>query len=80
MMKTYRVEGMTCEKCSAAVTRSIQTLSPGATVDVRLDSETVTVGGLDDQDTIAQAIEQAGFRFVGLAESRNSTGKGCCHA
>jgi copper chaperone len=65
MSQSYRVDGMTCGGCAASVTKAIQAVEPAAEVEVDLDKKTVTVRGLDDDDAIAGAVEDAGFDFGG---------------
>lgn len=67
MTNTYRVDGMSCGKCAASVEKSIKSSAPAAQVSVNLEAKTVTVAGCDDEKTLACAIEDAGFTFVGKA-------------
>ena len=67
MSDTYLVTGMTCEGCVRAVTNAIQRAVPGAGVEVDLASGKVTVEGADDEQAIAQAVDDAGFGFEGSA-------------
>jgi copper chaperone CopZ len=58
----YRIPGLSCEHCRAAVTREVRTV-PGVTgVDVDLGAKLVTVtgAGLDDQ-ALRAAIDEAGY-------------------
>ena len=67
MKRSYRVEGMTCEGCARSVTTAIRSSAPNADVEVavELQENRVTVEGLEDEQTIARAIEDAGFTFSG---------------
>ncbi len=65
MSTTYKVEGMSCGGCVNAVTQAIQALAPRAEVNVELDGGLVRVDGADDDAVIAQAVDNAGFTFVG---------------
>ena len=56
---------MTCDGCAKAVTNAIKTAVPEAVVEVDLDSKQVTVEGADDDGTIQQAVEGAGFEYGG---------------
>jgi len=62
---TYRVTGMTCEHCVAAVSGEVTKL-PGVTeVQVDLDTGTVAVTSdqpLSDAD-VARAVDDAGYRI-----------------
>ena len=67
MSDTYLVSGMTCEGCVRAVTNAIERAIPGATVAVDLDSGKVTIDGADGDKLVAEAVDDAGFTFGGLA-------------
>lgn len=65
MAKTYKVLGMSCDGCAKSVTKAIQLTTPEATVEVNLDAKEVSVEGVDDNETIRQAVEKAGFEYAG---------------
>ena len=65
MAKTYKVLGMSCDGCAKSVTNAIQLAAPAATVEVDLDAKEVVVEGIDDNETIQQAVEKAGFEYAG---------------
>lgn len=65
MEKTYQVEGMTCGGCAQAVEKAINAAAPAATVKVDLENRQVTVGGINDDALVAQAVEEAGFDYGG---------------
>ncbi len=70
MAKVYKVLGMTCGGCASSVTKAIQTASPEATVDVDLEANEVNIegpGGVIEDATIKQAVENAGFEYAGPA-------------
>ncbi|CAA6603387.1 Heavy metal transport/detoxification protein [Rhodospirillaceae bacterium LM-1] len=67
MTQTYRVDGMSCGKCAASVEKSIKSSAPAALVTVNLEAKTVAVAGCDDEAAISNAIEDAGFTFLGKA-------------
>ncbi len=70
MAKVYKVLGMTCGACASSVTKAIQAASPEAVVDVDLEANEVNVegpGGIIDDATIKQAVENAGFEYAGPA-------------
>jgi copper chaperone len=62
---TYRVPGMTCEHCRAAVTEEVNTVSGVDSVAVDLDSKLVRVSGtaLDDA-ALRAAIDEAGYEVA----------------
>jgi len=66
MNNTYTVHGMTCGGCANAVTNAITKAAPNATVKVDLDAKTITVEDTDAA-TVKQAVEGAGFEFLGEA-------------
>jgi len=66
MSDTYKVLGMTCGGCAKSVTNAIQAAAPGSEVDVNLEAKSVSVSGADE-NTVKQAVEDAGFEFAGAA-------------
>ena len=65
--QTWTVTGMTCGHCVASVTEEVQEI-PGVTgVDVVLESGTVTVTSEQPlaDDTVREAVEEAGYRLAG---------------
>jgi len=64
MSETYKVIGMSCGGCVKSVTNAILDVAPGAKVEVNLDEKTVSVNGADEA-TVKQAVEDAGFEFLG---------------
>jgi copper chaperone len=67
MQKTYRVEGMTCCGCANSIEQAIKTVAPDAMVEVDVAASEVTVKGIDDDELIKAAVEDAGFDFGGIA-------------
>jgi copper chaperone len=65
MTETYRVGGMNCGGCVAAVTRAIHRLDPKAKVQVDLDSGNVRVDGIASRDAVRRAVEDAGYSVEG---------------
>jgi copper chaperone CopZ len=62
---TYRVVGMTCDHCTAAVTDEVAKLDGVASVDVDLDTKLVRVHGGDvDAAAVIAAIDEAGYDAV----------------
>ena len=64
--ETYRVSGMTCEHCIAAVTDEITSLPGVASVSIALvagGTSDVTVDSADalDRDDVARAVDEAGY-------------------
>jgi copper chaperone len=63
-----QVDGMTCEGCAAAVTRTIHRLDPSADIDVDLAHGRVRVTTCAQSVQVAEAINKAGY------EARAMTG------
>jgi len=61
-----QVEGMTCQGCVNAVTKAIQRLDPGASVDVDLDQGRVHVTTEAQSVEIAQALNAAGYEATAM--------------
>jgi copper chaperone len=62
---TYRVPGMTCEHCKAAITEEVGQLAGVAAVQVDLDAKLVRVSGPDvDRAAVIAAIDEAGYEAV----------------
>lgn len=62
---TYSVPDVSCAHCQAAITSEVSTVAGVESVDVDLDTKTVTVRGepLDEQAIIA-AIDDAGYEVA----------------
>ncbi|MCW8881028.1 MAG: heavy-metal-associated domain-containing protein [Sedimenticola sp.] len=67
MSKTYKVEGMSCGGCASSVEQAIKAVAQQASVEVKLEGGLVTVSGVEDENLVKQAVEDAGFTFTGLA-------------
>ncbi len=60
-MDTYRVEGMSCGHCEAAVREELEKVSGVEAVAVDLASKQVVVRGDFDDGAVRAAIEEAGY-------------------
>lgn len=60
---SYKVPGMHCGHCEAAVKQEISQVAGVESVEVDLETKLVTIGGeaLDD-DALRAAIDEAGYR------------------
>jgi copper chaperone len=67
---TYRVDGMSCEGCARAVTAAVRKQAPDAFVEVDVSMGMVRVGGEAGESKVREAVERAGFTWVGIAPSR----------
>jgi copper chaperone CopZ len=62
---TYRVPGMSCEHCRAAVTNELSSVAGVESVAVDLDEKLVTVhGGSLDDAALRAAIDEAGYEVA----------------
>jgi Copper chaperone len=68
-LRTYRVNGMTCEGCVRAVTNALRKANPAADVHVDLTGGTVAVAGIDSDEQVRMAMERAGFEFLGAFDA-----------
>ncbi|NVK18102.1 MAG: heavy-metal-associated domain-containing protein [Methylocystaceae bacterium] len=67
MSNSYIVEGMSCGHCVQAVTNALKNIKEDADIQIDLDQKKVTVSQIDDETAIKEAIEDAGFDFIGKA-------------
>jgi copper chaperone len=59
---TYRVDGMTCDHCKAAVNSEVAKVAGLKAVDVDLETKLVRVSGdRVDHDAIVAAVDEAGY-------------------
>ncbi|MHA6801207.1 heavy-metal-associated domain-containing protein [Bounagaea algeriensis] len=65
MSTTYVVEGMSCDHCVQAVRSELGELSAVSDVAVDLSSGRVTVTGEAAEDSVREAIAEAGYEVVG---------------
>ena len=63
---TFRVEGMTCDRCRTAVTSEISAVLDVERVTVDIESGTVTVSATQpvDRSDIAAAVDGAGYTLL----------------
>ncbi len=62
---TYKIAGMSCQGCVSSVTRALTAALPTTTITVQLDSGLAQVAGSHDPKAVQQAVDDAGFDFVG---------------
>ncbi|SAL03306.1 heavy metal transport/detoxification protein [Caballeronia fortuita] len=65
-MTEFEVQGMSCQHCVAAVTRSIQEIDPHARVRVDLERGRVAVESAQSNEALKDAIDEAGYTVVGV--------------
>jgi len=66
-MYEFRVEGMSCNHCVSAVTKSVLGIDGAAKVQVDLPNRIVRVGSSLDLDIIKDAIVEAGYSVTGAS-------------
>ncbi|HEY1611050.1 MAG TPA: heavy-metal-associated domain-containing protein [Paraburkholderia sp.] len=68
-MIQFKVEGMSCQHCVAAVTRAIHEHDAAAQVQVDLPAGRVSVESSQAADVLKAAIDDAGYTVVGTANA-----------
>lgn len=68
-MYELKVEGMSCNHCVNAVTKSVQAVDPAAKVDVDLASQTVRVNSSASMEQVAAAVDDAGYPVLSRSAS-----------
>jgi copper chaperone len=63
-MTEFQVEGMSCQHCVAAVTRSIRDIDNQAQVSVDLEQGRVVVESSQPADALKDAIDEAGYTVL----------------
>ena len=60
--RIYRVPGMSCDHCRAAITAEVTAVDGVETIDVDLDAKLVCVTGQNlDDATLVGAVDEAGY-------------------
>jgi copper chaperone len=57
----FHIDNMTCGGCARAVTRAIQSVDPGASIDTDPPSRLVKVDTAASQEQVVAALREAGF-------------------
>lgn len=66
-MYEFKVDGMSCNHCVQAITKSLTKLDSRAKVQVDLASKLVKVDSVEDPKTLAAEIEEAGYTVLSTA-------------
>lgn len=61
-----RVEGMTCDGCAAAVTRTVKRLDPAAEIQVDRAAERVAIRTDVQALAVAEALTKAGYTATAM--------------
>jgi len=67
MKLVFQVEKMNCQGCARKVAAAVETVAPGAEVQVDLTRKTVEVHSQTAEAAIAAAIRDAGFPATAIA-------------
>lgn len=63
--RTYRVPGISCEHCRAAITEEVSAIDGVESVSVDLEAKLVEITGTDlDDEALRSAIDQAGYEVA----------------
>jgi copper chaperone len=68
-MTEFQVEGMSCQHCVAAVTRSIHEIDSQAQVRVDLEHGRVIVESSQSVDALKEAIDEAGYAVLSSSDA-----------
>lgn len=68
-MYVFKVEGMNCMSCVRNIDEALKELDTSLMPSVDLKEKTVKVESKLDQNTIARAIEEAGYDVTGVTIS-----------
>jgi copper chaperone len=68
-MYELKVEGMSCNHCVNAVTKSVQAVDPAARVEVNLQTQTVRVNSTAGIEQVAAAVDDAGYTVLSRTAS-----------
>jgi len=68
-MIEFKVEGMSCQHCVAAVTRAIREKDGSAQVQIDLASGRVSIESTQPADALRTAIDDAGYPVCGTPDS-----------
>jgi Cu+-exporting ATPase len=68
VIKTIKIEGMSCSHCSAAVEKALSSL-PGVSATVDLDAGTATVVAVRDvsDEELRKAVEEEDYEVVSIS-------------
>ncbi|OCF96435.1 heavy-metal-associated domain-containing protein [Gilliamella sp. wkB308] len=62
------VDNMSCQHCVNAITKAINDIDPKAKVTINLAKHEVDIeGGTISQEAAIEAINEAGYEFVGIS-------------
>ncbi len=79
--KTLNIEGMSCQHCVGHVEEALRGVDGVQRASANLDQEQVTVDfspKMTDLNSLEDAVREAGFEVVGVAEQPEGKSTGCC--
>ncbi|WP_415127878.1 heavy-metal-associated domain-containing protein [Microbacterium sp.] len=63
-MHEYRIQGMTCAHCAAAVTREVGRIAGVSDISVDVSTGILSLAGDAPEAAIAAAVDEAGYTLV----------------
>ncbi|CAN5217697.1 heavy-metal-associated domain-containing protein [soil metagenome] len=57
----FNVPDMSCGHCAGVITKTVQQLDAGATVNIDLPAKKVTIETAQDRQTVVDALTEAGY-------------------
>ena len=57
----FEIPDMSCGHCAGVITKTVQQLDAGATVNIDLPAKKVSVQTTQDRQTVADALTEAGY-------------------
>jgi copper chaperone len=60
-MIEFQIPAMSCGHCISMIAKAVKDADPAATVECDLPTHTVRVETTEDRDTVAAALEEAGY-------------------
>lgn len=63
----FSVPDMSCGHCAASIEKAVKTVDASASVSCDLENHLVEIGSSAEQQTIAEAINKAGYEVHALA-------------
>jgi len=64
----FLIEDLSCNHCAGVITKTVTTLDPTAMLDIDIPSKTVKIRSTANAQTIAAALDQAGYPAVFQSE------------
>ena len=65
-MQVFKVEGMSCQHCVAAITRALQVLDAAAVVEINLEEGLVRVSSTAAEAQMIRALAEQGYQATAV--------------